>query len=105
MEESSAEGLDYFAALDVAVAESVPRVEARGASESPAEVRTGESRRRRVVAKHSVGGMSRSNRRRRMGMERTRPRLDRDGQRDLLSSSTGTSIREEICGVYLRVRS
>jgi hypothetical protein len=29
-----------------------------------------------------------------MGMERTRPRLDRDGQRDLLSSSTGTCIGE-----------
>jgi hypothetical protein len=47
-----------------------------------------------VVAKHSVGGTSRSNRCRRMGMERTRPRLDRDGQRDLLSSSTGTCIGE-----------
>ena len=44
-EESSVEDFDYFAALDVATVESVPRVEARGASESPAEARTGESRR------------------------------------------------------------
>jgi hypothetical protein len=93
-EESSVEDLDYFATLDVVAAESAPRVEARGASDSPAEARTGESRRRRMVAKHSVGGTSRSNRRRRMGMERTRPRLDQDGQRDLLSSSTGTCIGE-----------
>jgi hypothetical protein len=92
--ESSAENLDYFAALDVAAAESVPRAEARGASESPAEARTGESHRRMGVAKHSVGGTSRSNRSRRMRMERTRPRQDRDGQRDLLSSSTGTCIGE-----------
>jgi hypothetical protein len=77
--------------LDMAAAEYVSRVEAR---ESPAEARTGESHRRRVVAKHSVGGTSRSNRRRRMGMERTRPRLDQDGQRDLLSSLTGACIGE-----------
>jgi hypothetical protein len=93
MEESSAKDLDYFAVLDVAAAESMPWMEACGASESPAEARTGESHRRRVVAKHSVGGTSRSSRRRRMGMERTRPRLDRDGQRDLFSS-TGTCIGE-----------
>jgi hypothetical protein len=79
-EESSAKDLDYFAALDVGAAESVPRVEARGASKSPTEARTGESRRRRVVVKHNVGGMLRSNRRHRMGIERTHPRLDRDGQ-------------------------
>jgi hypothetical protein len=44
-EESSVEDLDYFAALDVASVESVPRVEAHGASESPTEARTRESRR------------------------------------------------------------
>jgi hypothetical protein len=32
--------------------------------------------------------------RRRMGLERTRLRVDRGGQRDLLSSSFGTSIGE-----------
>jgi hypothetical protein len=66
-EEYSAEDLDYFATLDVATAESMPRMEARGAFESPAEARTGEFRRRRVVVKHNVGGTSRSNRHRRMG--------------------------------------
>jgi hypothetical protein len=93
-EESSAEDLDYFAAFDVAAAETVPRLEARGASDSPTEARTGECRRRRVVAKHNVGGTSRSNRRRWMGMEQTRLRLDRDSQQDLLSSSSGTCIGE-----------
>jgi hypothetical protein len=44
-EESSAEDLDYFAVLDVAAVESVLRMEARGAFESSAEARTGESRR------------------------------------------------------------
>jgi hypothetical protein len=93
-EESSAEDLDYFVALNVVATESMPWVEARGASKSPAEARTGESRRQRVVVKQSVGGTSRSNRCRRMGMEQTRPRLDQDGQRDLLSSSTRTCIGE-----------
>jgi hypothetical protein len=40
-EESSAEDLDYFAVLDVVAAESMPQMEARGASESPAVARTG----------------------------------------------------------------
>jgi hypothetical protein len=53
-----------------------------------------ERRRRKLVAKHSVGEISRSGRRRRMGLERTRLRIDRGGQRDLLSSSFGTSIGE-----------
>jgi hypothetical protein len=54
MEESSNEGLDYFAALDVVAAESSPRVE--GAGDLPS-VSTG-YRRRRVVSKHSVGEFS-----------------------------------------------
>jgi hypothetical protein len=65
-EESSDEGLDYFAALDVAAAESSPRVE--GAGDLPS-ASTG-YRRRRVVSKHGVGEFSRSGRRRCMGMER-----------------------------------
>ena len=68
MEESSDEGLDYFVALDVAAAETLPRVE--GARDLPS-ASTG-CRRRRVVGKHSVGEFSWSGRRRRMGMERGR---------------------------------
>jgi hypothetical protein len=89
----------------VVAAEFVPRLEARGASDSPAEARTREYHRRRVVAKHNVGGMSQSNRHRRMGMEQTRLRLDQDGQRDLMSSSSGTCIGEEDLRSLFRVRS
>jgi hypothetical protein len=67
-EESSDEGLDYFVVLDVAAAETSPRVE--GAEDLPGSS-TG-CRRRRVVGKHSVGEFSRTGRRRRMGMERGR---------------------------------
>jgi hypothetical protein len=77
-EESSDEGLDYFAALDVAAAESSPHVEVGGAADLPS-ART-EYTRRRVVSKHSVGEVSRSGRRRRMGMERDRLRVDRIGK-------------------------
>ena len=69
-EESSDEGLDYFAALDVAATVSLPRVEVGEAADLPS-VRT-KYRRRRVVSKHSVGEVSRSGRRHRMGMERGR---------------------------------
>jgi hypothetical protein len=78
-EESSDEDLDYFAALDVATAESSPRLEVGEAYDPPAGVRI-ERRQRKVVSKHSVGKMSRSGRHRRMGMERTRLRVDRGGQ-------------------------
>jgi hypothetical protein len=91
-EESSDEGLDYFAALDVAAVESPPRVEVGEVADLP-NART-ECRRQRVVSKHSVGEVSRSGRRRRMGMERDRLRVDRFGKRELLSSSFGTSIGE-----------
>ena len=64
-EESSDEGLDYFVALDVAAAETSPRVEGVGDLPSAS---TG-CRRRRVVGKHSVGEFSRSGRHRRMGIE------------------------------------
>jgi hypothetical protein len=82
MEESTGEGLDYFVALDVAAAETLPRVE--GAGDHPS-ASTG-YRRRRVVGKHSVGEFSRSGRRRRMGMECGRLRVDRVSKRDLLPS-------------------
>ena len=89
-EESSDEGLYYFVALDVAAAKTSPRVE--GVGDLPG-ASTG-CRRRRVVGKHSVGEFSRSGRRRRMGMEHGRLRLDRVGKRELLSSPTGVSIGE-----------
>ena len=54
-EESSDEDLDYFAALDVATAETSPHVV--GAEDLPG-ASTG-CRRRRVVGKHSVGEFSR----------------------------------------------
>jgi hypothetical protein len=91
-EEFSDEGLNYFAALDVAVAESSPRVEVGEAADLPS-ART-KYRRRGVVSKHSVGEVSRSGRRRRIGMERDRLRVDRIGKRELLSPPIGTSIGE-----------
>jgi hypothetical protein len=57
-EESSDEDLDYFTVLDVAAAESVPRLEVREASDPLAGARTEEHRQRRVVSKHNVGEMS-----------------------------------------------
>jgi hypothetical protein len=84
--------LDYFAALDVPTPESSPRVEGVGAADLPSA--STEYRRRRVVSKHSVGEFSRSGRRRRMGMERGRLRVDRVAKRELLSSLIGASIGE-----------
>jgi hypothetical protein len=91
IEESSDEGLDYFAALDVAAAESSPRVEVGETADLPS---ASTCRRRRVVSKRSVGEISRSGRRCRMGMERGRLRVDRIGKRELLSSPIGASIGE-----------
>jgi hypothetical protein len=92
-EESSDEDLDYFVALDVATVKSSPWLEMGEALDPPARARV-ERRQRKVVVKHSVGERSRSGRRRRMGLERTRLRVDRGNQCDLLSSSFGTSIGE-----------
>jgi hypothetical protein len=94
IEESSDEDLDYFAALDVAAVKSLLQPEVREGSTPLAGVIAEEHRQRKVVSKHNVGEMSRSGRRRRMGMERSCLRLDRDGQRDLLSSTSRTCIGE-----------
>jgi hypothetical protein len=51
-EESSDEGLDYFAALDVTAAESSPRVEVGEIADLPSA--STEYRQRRMVSKHSV---------------------------------------------------
>jgi hypothetical protein len=67
-EESSDEDLDYFAAIDVATAESSSRPEVGEAFDPPAGARS--------------------------GLEQTRLQVDRGGQRDLLSSLFGTSIGE-----------
>jgi hypothetical protein len=55
-EESSDEGLDYFAALDVAATESSSHVDVGEATDLPS-ART-KYRRRRAVSKHSVGEVS-----------------------------------------------
>jgi hypothetical protein len=89
-EESSDEGLDYFVVLDVAAAETSPRVEGVG---DLASASTG-YRRQRVVGKRSVGEFSRSGRHRHMGMECGRLRVDRVGKRELLSSPIRASIGE-----------
>ena len=62
-EESLDEDLDYFAALDVAAAESLPQPEVREVSAPPAGAMAEEHRRRKVVSKHNVREMSRSGRR------------------------------------------
>jgi hypothetical protein len=76
-EESSDEDLDYFAALDVVVAETSPRV---------MDVVPGPSvgrRRRRAVAKRRVSEV-----------EGGRLRVDRAGKRELLASPAGVSVGE-----------
>jgi hypothetical protein len=75
-EESSDEGLDYFAALDVAAAEPSPRVEGSGGLPGAS---TG-YRRRRAVAKQRVSEFLRSGRRHHIGMERGRLCVDRTGK-------------------------
>ena len=89
-EESSDEDLDYFAVLDVAVAETSPRV-------VDAEALPGAStrcRRRRAVEKRRVSELSRSNRRHCGEMESGHLRVDGTGKRELLSSPAGASVGE-----------
>jgi hypothetical protein len=78
-EESLDEDLDYFAALDVAAAESSPRV-------ADAEVVPGPSagrRQRRAVAKRRVSEV-----------DGGRLRVGRAGKQELLSSPVGVSVGE-----------
>ena len=89
-EESSDEDLDYFAALDVAAAETSPRV--MGA-EDLSGASTG-CRRRRAVAKRRVSELSRSDRRHRGEMEGGRLRVDGTSKRELLSLTAGASVGE-----------
>ena len=90
MEESSDEDFDYFAALDVAVAEPSPRVEG---FEGLPGASTG-YRRRRAVAKRRVSELSRSGRRHRGEMESGRLGVNGTGKRELLSSPIGASVGE-----------
>jgi hypothetical protein len=78
-EESPDEDLDYFAALDVAVAEASPRVMDVEVFPGPSSGR----RRRRAVAKRRV-----------REVEGGRLRVDRAGKRELLSSPVGASVDE-----------
>jgi hypothetical protein len=94
IEESSEEDLDYFVVLDLAALESPQQPDAREVSATPARATIEDTRGRRVVSKQSIGGTSRSGRHRRMGMDRSRLRLDRGNQRDLLSSTSGMCIGE-----------
>jgi hypothetical protein len=78
-EESSDEGLDYFAALDVAEAEASPRVMDDEVLPGPSVGR----RRRRAVAKRRVSEL-----------DGGRLHVGRAGRRELLSSPVGASIGE-----------
>jgi hypothetical protein len=89
-EGSSEEDLDYFAALDVAAAETPSCV--MGAEDHPGA--SARRRRRRAVAKRRVGELSRGERRHRGEMEAGRLRVDGTGKRELLSSPAGASVGE-----------
>ena len=78
-EESSDEDLEYFAALDVAVAEASPCVMGAAVLPGPSAGR----RRRRAVAKRRVSEV-----------EGGRLRVDRASKRELLSSPIGVSVGE-----------
>ena len=80
--------------LDLAALESLPQPDAREVSATPAKAMAEDPLRRKVVLKQSIGMTSRSGRRRWMGMERSRLRLDWGSQHDLLSSTFGTCIGE-----------
>jgi hypothetical protein len=88
--ESLDEDLDYFAALDVATVEPLPRAEG---SEELLGASIG-YRRRMVVAKRRVSELSRSGRHHRSEMESGRLHVDGTGKRELLSSPIGVSVGE-----------
>jgi hypothetical protein len=94
IEESSEEDLNYFTTLNLAALESPPQPNAHEVSTTLARAMAEDPRRRRVVSKQSIGETSRSGRHRRMGMERSRLRLDWGSQHDLLSSTSETCIGE-----------
>jgi hypothetical protein len=79
-----------FAALDVAAAETPPRV--MGAEDHPGA--SAGRRRRRAVAKWRMGELSRGERRHRGEMEGGRLRVDGTSKRELLSSPAGASVGE-----------
>jgi hypothetical protein len=89
MEESSDDGLDYFVAMDVAAAETSPRV--GGPGDLPG-TSTGR-RRRRAVAKRRVSELPRSGGRHRSEMS-GRLHVDGAGKQEVLSLPTGASIGE-----------
>jgi hypothetical protein len=89
-DESSEEDLDYFEALDVAAAETPPRV--MGAEDHPGA--SAGHRRRSAVVKRRVGELSRGDRRHHGEMEGGRLRVDGTGKRELLSSPAGASVGE-----------
>jgi hypothetical protein len=89
-EESSDEDLDYFAALDVAAAETSPCVVG---AEDLLGASTG-CRRRRAVARRRVSELSRSNRRHCSEMESGCLCVDGTGKRELLSSPARASVGE-----------
>jgi hypothetical protein len=87
-EGSSDEDLDYFAALDAAVAETSLRVTGEDIPCASAGCR-----RRRAVAKRRVSELSRSDRRH-GEVEGGRLRVDGTARRELLSSSAEASVGE-----------
>ena len=90
LEGSSEEDLDYFAVLDVAAAETPPRV--MGAEDHPGA--SAGRRWRRAVAKQRVGELSRSDRRHRGEVEGGHLRVDGTGKRELLASPARASVGE-----------
>jgi hypothetical protein len=101
VDESSEDELDYFAALDLAAAESLLWSTPREALVASIGASPGESQRRKKmgVSKQSVSESLRCVRRHcRMGMKRSRlrsgPRLDQGTRRKLLAATSGSCIRK-----------
>jgi hypothetical protein len=100
-DESSEDDLDYFAALDLAAAESPLRVIPRDAPVTSDDVLPSDMRgkKRWGVPKQNVSEPSQGARRhRRMGMDRSclrsGPRFDQGARHDLLASMSGSCIGE-----------